>query len=79
VASIIEQPGPRVKIPPRCAMCHGVIIPSFAEYWHSGARKMRFWKVVPRIVRGLNSVGGRVLSLWGEKAVPAGGDCAGVK
>lgn len=35
---------------------------------------MRFWKVRERIVRGVKRVGGFSL-----RAVPAGGDCAGVK
>lgn len=39
-----------------------------------GATQMRFWKVRERIWRGLKSVGG-----FGDRALPAGGDCMGVK
>lgn len=35
---------------------------------------MRFWKVASRILRGVKSVGG-----FGERALPAGMVCAGVK
>jgi hypothetical protein len=39
---------------------------------------MRFWRVMPRRVSGLKSLGmGRPLG-WGSEAVPAGGICAGV-
>ena len=74
VASIKDKPGPRVMIPPRCARCQGVKWPLSAEYWHSGERMMRFWKVRPRRVRGWKSFGGS-----GERVVPAGGDWRGVK
>ena len=39
----------------------------------------RFWKVTPRTVRGLNSLGMGFPLVWGSRAVPAGGLWAGVK
>jgi hypothetical protein len=40
---------------------------------------MRFWKVVPRTVRGVKSFGIGLPLVWGFRAVPAAGNCAGVK
>jgi hypothetical protein len=40
---------------------------------------MRFWNVVPRTVSGVNSFGMGLPLVWGLRAVPAAGNCAGVK
>lgn len=53
--------------------------PSLALYWHIGARPRRLWKVVPRIVRGVKSLGMGLPLVWGTRAVPAVGVWAGVK
>jgi hypothetical protein len=39
---------------------------------------MRFWKVAPRRVRDLKSLGMGWPLGWGSEAVSAGGICAGV-
>jgi len=40
---------------------------------------MRFWSVMPRSFSGVKSFGTGVPLVWGSRAVPAGGICAGVK
>jgi hypothetical protein len=79
VASIIERPGPREIIPPRWAKCQGVWWPFWAEYWHRGLSRMRFWRVRPRMVRGVNTLGIGFPFGCGSEAVPLGGSCKGVK
>jgi hypothetical protein len=40
---------------------------------------IRFWRVRPRILRGVKSLGRGLLLHWGLAAVPEGGSWAGVK
>jgi hypothetical protein len=79
VASTIERPGPREIMPPRWERCQGVRWPFWAEYWQRGERRMRFWRVRPRILRGVKSLGIDLLFGCGFEAVPLGGSCKGVK
>ena len=55
---------PDIAIEPKCAMCQGWAQPSMAEYWHIGAIAIRFGRVKPRKLIGLNSLDMIRLKVW---------------
>src|SRR5579872_4321218 len=56
VASTITSPKPPSAKRPRCTRCQSLARPCFAEYWHIGETTVRFLKMVPRRVKGENSL-----------------------
>src|SRR5690606_12336917 len=56
VASAITIDAPPTARPPKCTRCQSVANPSIDEYWHMGDTTMRFFNVIPLMVKGVKSI-----------------------